>query len=146
MFCYNYYYSHHWSWTMIVWAREVLKSLEVTDILNIFHRGHHESLVRSLILLLFQTCGMFMENVKTLQSSKVILVPSWNYISHWMGGNKKFVNPLTPMSDQDRISPYYICTISWTQVMGIKKTINYGISNWCNTKFSKLTWWEFARQ
>ena len=45
-----------------------------------------------------------MENVKTLQSSKVILVLSWNYISHWMGGNEKFVNPLTPMSDQDRIS------------------------------------------
>ena len=60
----------------------------------------------------FQTCGMFMENVKTLQSSKVILVQSWNYISHWMGGNKKFVNPLTPMSDQDRISPYNINTIS----------------------------------
>ena len=97
---------------MIVWAREVLKSLEVIYILNTFHRGHRESLVRSLILLLFQTCGMFMENVKTLQSSKVILVPSWNYISHWMGGNKKFVNPLTPMSDQDRISPYNINTIS----------------------------------
>ena len=70
-----------------------------------------------------------MENVKTLQSSKVILVQSWNYISHWMGGNKEFVNPLTPMSDQYRICPYYICTISCTQVMGIKKTINYGISN-----------------
>ena len=112
MFCYNYYYSHHCSWTIIVWAREVLKSLEVTDILNTFHRGHLKSLVRSLILLLFQTCGMFMENVKTLQSSKVILVPSWNYISHWMGGNKKFVNPLTPMIDQDRISPYNINTIS----------------------------------
>ena len=53
-----------------------------------------------------------MENVKTLQSSKVILVQSWNYISHWMGGNKEFVNPLTPMSDQDRISPYNINTIS----------------------------------
>ena len=104
---------------MIVWAREVLKSLEVTDILNTFHRGHLKSLVRSLILLLFQTCGMFMENVKTLQSSKVILVQSWNYISHWMGGNKKFINPITPMSDQERISPYNIHTISWTRVMGI---------------------------
>ena len=60
-----------------------------------------------------------MENVKTLQSSKVILVQSWNYISHWMGGNKKFVNPITPMGDQERISPYNINTISWTQVMGI---------------------------
>ena len=53
-----------------------------------------------------------MENVKTLQSSKVILVLSWNYISHWMGGNKKFVNPITPMSDQERISPYNINTKS----------------------------------
>ena len=25
---------------MIVWVREVLKSLEMTDILNTFHRGH----------------------------------------------------------------------------------------------------------
>ena len=31
------------------------------------------------------------------------------------------VNPLTPMSDQDRISPYYIYTISCRQVMRIKK-------------------------
>ena len=33
-------------------------------------------------------------------------------------------NPLTPMSDQDRISPYYIFTISSRQVMRIKKNIN----------------------
>ena len=30
-------------------------------------------------------------------------------------------NPLTPVSDQDRISPYYIYTISCRQVMRIKK-------------------------
>ena len=35
---------------------------------------------------------------------------------------------LTPMSDQDRISPYYICTVSCWQVMRIKKHINYGIT------------------
>ena len=29
-------------------------------------------------------------------------------------------NPLTPMSDQDRISPYYIYAISCRQVMRIK--------------------------
>ena len=34
------------------------------------------------------------------------------------------VNPLTPMSDQDRISPYKINTISSRQVMRIKKNIN----------------------
>ena len=38
------------------------------------------------------------------------------------------VNPLTPMSDQDRISPYYIYTMSCKQVMRIKKNINYGIT------------------
>ena len=40
-----------------------------------------------------------------------------------------YLNPLTPMRDQDRISPYYIYTISCRQVMGIKKNINYGIAN-----------------
>ena len=39
------------------------------------------------------------------------------------------VNPLTPMSDQDRISPYNIITILSRQVMRIKKNINYGIAN-----------------
>ena len=34
------------------------------------------------------------------------------------------INPLTPMSDQDRISPYNINTISRRQVMRIKKNIN----------------------
>ena len=34
------------------------------------------------------------------------------------------INPLTPMSDQDRISPYNINTISSRQVMRIKKNIN----------------------
>ena len=37
------------------------------------------------------------------------------------------VNPLTPMSDQDRISPYNINTISSRQVMRIKKNIIQGI-------------------
>ena len=52
---------------------------------------------------------------------------------------ERTVNPLTPMSDQDRISPYYINTISCRQVMRIKSNINYGITNWSNAKFSKLT-------
>ena len=51
----------------------------------------------------------------------------------------KCLNPLTPMSDQDRISPYNINTISSRQVMRIKKNINKGIISWSNTKFSKLT-------
>ena len=38
-----------------------------------------------------------------------------------------FFNPLTPICDQDRISPYNISTISSRQVMGIKRNINLGI-------------------
>ena len=36
-------------------------------------------------------------------------------------------NPFTPTSDQDRISPYNINTISSRQVMRIEKNINYEI-------------------
>ena len=42
------------------------------------------------------------------------------------------------MSDQDRISPCNINTISSRQVMRIKKNINKGTINRSNTKFSKL--------
>ena len=37
------------------------------------------------------------------------------------------INPSTPTSDQDRISPYNNNTISSRQVMRIEKNINYGI-------------------
>ena len=53
-----------------------------------------------------------------------------------MSGPKRSINPVTPMSDQDRISPYDINTISTSQVMRIKKTIDLGIISWSNTKFS----------
>ena len=39
------------------------------------------------------------------------------------------LNPLIPMSDQDRISPYYISSISCRQVMRIEKNISYKITN-----------------
>ena len=41
-------------------------------------------------------------------------------------GTKKnmLFNILSPMSDQDRISPYNVITISSRQVMRIKKNIN----------------------
>ena len=52
---------------------------------------------------------------------------------------KMLFNLLSPMSDQDRISPYNIITISRRQVMRIKKIIDKGIISWSNTKFSKLT-------
>ena len=38
--------------------------------------------------------------------------------------SKADFNPLTPISDQDRISPYSINTISSKQVMWIKKKIS----------------------
>ena len=37
----------------------------------------------------------------------------------------KFFNPFTPMSDQDRISPHNVNTISTRQVMRIEKILNY---------------------
>ena len=40
------------------------------------------------------------------------------------------MNPLTPMSDGDRISPYIIDTVSSRKVMR---------PSWSNTKFSELT-------
>ena len=52
----------------------------------------------------------------------------------WQG-----LNPLTLMNDKDTISPNYINKISCRQVMRIKKSINYRIFNWSNSKFSKLT-------
>ena len=51
----------------------------------------------------------------------------------------KIYSPITPMSDQDKISPYNINTISSMQVMKIKKNNSKGIIHWSNTKFSELT-------
>ena len=57
------------------------------------------------------------------------------------------LNPLTLMSDQDRISSYNINTISNRYVTTIKKNVNERIINWSNTKFFKLTSWElYGRQ
>ena len=39
------------------------------------------------------------------------------------------VNPLTPMGDQDRISPYNINTMLTRQAMRIQKNINLGMIN-----------------
>ena len=55
------------------------------------------------------------------------------------------VNPLTPISDEDRISPNNINTISSRQVVRIKKYINLGyyyyywVINLFTIKFSELT-------
>ena len=42
--------------------------------------------------------------------------------------HKDSLNPLTPVSDQSRISPYYIDTVSCRQMMRIKKSIECGIT------------------
>ena len=39
----------------------------------------------------------------------------------------ELINPFTPTSDQDRISPYNVNIISSRQVMRIEKNINHGI-------------------
>ena len=52
------------------------------------------------------------------------------------------MNPLTLRSDQDRISPYNINSMSRWQVIRIKKNISQAINSWSNTKISKLTSWE----
>ena len=49
------------------------------------------------------------------------------------------INPLIPVSDEDRISSYNISTISTRIVMRKKKNINLRIIGWSNTKFSELT-------
>ena len=48
------------------------------------------------------------------------------------------INPLTPMGDKDRISPYSIHKISSRQVIRIKRNINKGIISWFSNKFSEL--------
>ena len=52
------------------------------------------------------------------------------------------LNPFTPMSDQDRISPYSINTIFSRLVTRIKKNIRLEIVDWSKTKFPELTSWE----
>ena len=47
------------------------------------------------------------------------------------------------MSDQERISPHNINTISGRQLikvnMGVKENINYGIMSWSKSKFCRIT-------
>ena len=48
------------------------------------------------------------------------------------------------MSDQDRIFPYNINTISTRWLMRIKNNIKLGIISWSNTDFSELILWELS--
>ena len=76
-------------------------------------------------------------NLEKIQNHRVTVDPC-NQIGPQQC-NWKYVNPLTPMSDEDRISPNNINTISSRQVVRIKKYINLGIISWSNSKFSELT-------
>ena len=52
------------------------------------------------------------------------------FVFEYLAGGKKFIqkvnnfNPLTPMSDQERIFPYNINKRSRRQVMRVKKNLN----------------------
>ena len=61
-----------------------------------------------------------------------------HYVSHISVVNKP-VDPLAPMSDQDRIVRYGINTMSSRQVITIKKNTYEGMISWSTTKFSKQT-------
>ena len=45
------------------------------------------------------------------------------------------INPLTPVSDQDKISSYSGDPISTRYVMRVKKNIHLGTISWSNAKF-----------
>ena len=49
---------------------------------------------------------------------------AYEYVNHYNMPDFPHFNPLIPMSDQDRIIPYNIKTISNRQVMRIKKNIS----------------------
>ena len=49
------------------------------------------------------------------------------YFVTWAHSGFCFFNPLTPMIDQDRISPYNINTMSTRSVIRIEKNINLEI-------------------
>ena len=79
-----------------------------------------------------------------LLEEKVKVCCCWRHQSENAGIGSDFevcncFNPFTPTSDQDRISPYSVNTISSRQVMRIEENINHWIISWSNTKFSELT-------
>ena len=70
-------------------------------------------------------CTLFFLSLK-----KILLRAIPALISYFLTALDSFkLNPITPVSDQDRISPHYVYTISCIQVMRIKKNINYGITD-----------------
>ena len=73
------------------------------------------------------------------EKAKIFLKSSFDYSTKLYSKEEAIlINPLTPLSDQDRISPHDINTISTRSVMRIKKNINSRIIGWSKTKFFEL--------
>ena len=70
---------------------------------------------------------MFYKKKKTPPLNLMSVYPLFQYFKRLILAEQALIKPLTPMSDQDKISPYNISTISTRQVMRKKKTINLGI-------------------
>ena len=83
-------------------------------------------MLRRMVYLAIKELANIAEDVIIVTSRLVI---RRFYICSLCTGEQNVIqlNPLTPMSDQDRISPYNINTISTGQVMRIQKNINLGI-------------------
>ena len=76
----------------------------------------HETSLKNILYCVLSTIGTsdYLPTRKYEALSKAI---------QW-GARSLALNPSTPVSDQDRISPYYIYTISCRQVMRMKKNVN----------------------
>ena len=75
----------------------------------------------SEVLALIVTIALFCRKKSKIQRENYL------YFSLLLSRQIQLNHPLTPINDQDRISPYNINTISSRQVMRIKKNINQGI-------------------
>ena len=115
---------------------KILNTIKITDI----SMPHICLQLHDLIMAWFSQLSSHIRDCLNAKWMKVETIISYHQLSItiWMG-----LNPLTPMSDQDRTFPHNINTISNRQVMRIKKNINEGMISWSNTKFSKQTWWEW---
>lgn len=80
----------------------------------------------------FKTGGVFLCYLLVGWSWNTVSITTGHVSLAWM------IDSLTPTSDQDRISPYRINTISNRQMMRLKKKINWEIISWSSTEFSKL--------
>ena len=81
------------------------------------------------------------DGVSIFRSSNYSLWPVYFVINELPPENRYqfFFNPLTLMSDQDRISPYNIHPMSTRRVIRIKKKYQFGVISRYNTTFSELT-------